>query len=416
MKTKEIKINELKFIENIDILFDNKIVLYGSGVLGIKAHEILKLLGIPVAYFCDSNVSRWDEHIDGTEILSLPKLKQLDASENIVIIITTELISFIDQILLTILDLNLKTNHVYSLLGLSLSLKQNINDNRINADSRASFIRAHQHSYELQRINSFRFIFDVHVVAIAQCIERCMEKKENILVYGMEKVGSITVSQSLTAIGVLNTHIHYLSPFKSHGGEIIIPEAKSLYRSLLKDQHKIKIITLVREPVSKNLSQFFFSHFRIFQGYHVLPLGDSFIGICQQYLMDSGNTRNPFSWFETELKPFFGIDVYAHPFDKEKGYTIIKQDNIELLLMKLEKLNDLESVISDFVEAPHFKLINSNEGDSMIYKYLYKNVKEALKLPCDYFSGYYKDNPYIDHFYSEDEKNEFRKKWKKNTV
>ena len=45
------------------------------------------------------------------------------------------------------------------------------------------------------------------------------------------------------------------------------------------------------------------------------------------------------------MKEVFGIDVFAYPFDAEKGYTLIKEGNIELLLMKMEKLSELENVI-----------------------------------------------------------------------
>jgi hypothetical protein len=122
-----------------------------------------------------------------------------------------------------------------------------------------------------------------------------------------------------------------------------------------------------------------------------------------------------FNWFDNELKAFFGIDVYAHPFDREKGYSIIKQGNIEVLVMKMEKLNSLESVIGEFIGAPQFKLVNDNVGSNKIYKYLYKNVKDAVKIPREIFSVCY-GNPRMSHFYTEEEKAAFLKKWEKNIV
>ena len=112
----------------------------------------------------------------------------------------------------------------------------------------------------------------------------------------------------------------------------------------------------------------------------------------------------------------FGIDVFEYPFDKEKGYSIIKKDNIEVLLMKLEKLNGLEQIIGRFAGAPHFKLINANIGEKKQYAYLYKDVKDTMKIPREVFDFYYKGNPRMDHFYSEEEKAAFLKKWEKNIV
>ena len=69
--------------------------------------------------------------------------------------------------------------------------------------------------------------------------------------------------------------------------------------------------------------------------------------------------------------------------------------------MKLEKLNSLESVIGEFVDAPNFRLLNANEGSSKIYKYLYKNVREVIKIPRKIADLYYKGNPRMGHFYTE---------------
>jgi hypothetical protein len=121
-----------------------------------------------------------------------------------------------------------------------------------------------------------------------------------------------------------------------------------------------------------------------------------------------------FNWFDNEIKAVLGIDVYKHPFNREKGYSIIKQDNIEVLVLKLEKLNTLESVIGEFVGVSDFKLVNINEANSKPVKYLYKNVRESIKLPRKIFDFYYKDNPRMNHFYTKEEQAEFLKKWENN--
>ena len=51
-----------------------------------------------------------------------------------------------------------------------------------------------------------------------------------------------------------------------------------------------------------------------------------------------------FGWFDTELKDHFGLDIFAEPFDREKGFGIYKKNNIEVFVYKLEKLNSLEVI------------------------------------------------------------------------
>jgi glutamate mutase epsilon subunit len=133
---------------------------------------------------------------------------------------------------------------------------------------------------------------------------------------------------------------------------------------------------------------------------------------------NTGNRHNKyldvFEWFDVELKAVFGIDVYDYPFDREKGYSIIEQDNVEVLVIKLEKINSLEQVIGDFVEVSDFKLINSNVSDKKPYKYLYKNMREEIRIPREVVDRYYKNSPRMKHFYTEEEINMFYKKWEKN--
>ena len=47
---------------------------------------------------------------------------------------------------------------------------------------------------------------------------------------------------------------------------------------------------------------------------------------------------------------------------------------------------------------------------------MYKNVRDVIKIPRDIVDFYYKDNPRMDHFYTEEEKTEFLKKWESNII
>jgi hypothetical protein len=121
-----------------------------------------------------------------------------------------------------------------------------------------------------------------------------------------------------------------------------------------------------------------------------------------------------FEWFNAELKEVFGIDVYSYPFDKDKGYSVIKWDDIEVLVVKLEKLNELERIVGEFAGAPQFKLLNANEASKKGYRDLYRSIRESVKIPREVVSLYYDGNRFMDHFYSEEEKRSFLKKWQNN--
>jgi len=401
---RKMQINDLELIENIDILFKNDIVLYGAKACGKETQYFLKNAGVTVAFFCDGDSSKWGGGIDSIKILSPDELKRLDSDKKIVIIIASLDSFIIDQIINSIANLNLNTNKVYTRLALNLSIIQNINDKRINEAYRNRMIFS-----DKLRKNMINDYFNIHQCYLV--IPRCIEQYNNILVYQPAKVGSTTIVESLNKLGINCAHLHFFNAWKN--------KASDYYQNLYKNMESVKIITLVREPISRLLSLIFYLIIYFDDYFKYLPSGTKLLDLCIKNLrwqnFEAELYRyNQFDWFDNELKAVFDIDIYSYPFDKEKGFSIFKKNNIELLAIKLEKLNTLESVIGNFINVPHFKLENSNEGENKIYKYLYKNVKDSIKIPKEIFSEYYENNQKMNHFYSEEEKVNFLKKWEKN--
>jgi hypothetical protein len=178
---------------------------------------------------------------------------------------------------------------------------------------------------------------------------------------------------------------------------------------------------MIREPIGRLVSEIFFWAVRrgapeVLANLRDRPFVDSISEIMWFREGPSSHKQsNPLVWLDRELRGVFGIDVYTHPFDKGKGYTIIKQGNIELLLMKLEKLNTLESVVAGFVGAPRFKLCNVNEAKNEPYKYIYEQVKRTIDIPHEHLEYYYED-PRLRHFYSDEEIDAFKRKWERNRI
>ena len=212
----------------------------------------------------------------------------------------------------------------------------------------------------------------------------CIENTADILVYAIPKVGTKTITASLSRIGILIAKEHSLSGRHPIDSQIEDNASINLRSEILKNHAPIKIITAAREPVSRKLSSFF-QDLGSYGISSVMQPSTMFLSQISEFVQQKENAANNitrkdlFDWFDQELKAVFGIDVYAHPFDKEKEYSIIRQNNIEVLVLKLEKLNDLEQVIGDFVGAPHVKLVNANEAIDKPYKYLYNNMR-AYKI------------------------------------
>ena len=119
-----------------------------------------------------------------------------------------------------------------------------------------------------------------------------------------------------------------------------------------------------------------------------------------------------FDWFNIELKKYFKIDIYNSDFDKESGYKIFKNDNIEVFVYKMEKLSQIEKELGIFIGDSKFCLKNANTSDKKPYWMLYRDIKNNITLPKKYVDFYYKDNICMDYFYTFEEKNRFLSEWK----
>jgi hypothetical protein len=224
-----------------------------------------------------------------------------------------------------------------------------------------------------------------------------------VFVYQMGKVASTSVHESIREQyqGVV-LHDHTFD----HNSRY--QPVRSLYRILQEEKVPLKVISLIREPIGRNISAFF-ENFERDSGVKYKNSKYTPVEVLNVFLTNFKH-REPLDWFDENIKVNFGIDVYEKPFPKE-GYTTYKNEEVELLLLRHDLNDNLkESLVKDFIDMKDFQLINRNIGSKKDYAEMYKKV---LKLP---FPKEYVDNmlnsKYTGHFYKEDEA-KVRKKWLK---
>lgn len=105
------------------------------------------------------------------------------------------------------------------------------------------------------------------------------------------------------------------------------------------------------------------------------------------------------------------VDILAYPFDKDKGYAIVKENNIEVFVYQLEKLNEVVPQLSKWLEVPFDHLVMSNVGESKWLGASYKQAQKELKITQEYFNQCF-EQPYVKHCYSENDIKKFKQKWK----
>lgn len=252
----------------------------------------------------------------------------------------------------------------------------------------------------------------------------------------MGKVGSATVRETLIKAKLPNPiyHIHFLS----HDG---IKNAENYFLSLktpLKSNHlkrskmlrKIieansniqwKIITLVREPIARDISDLFQTIDRYFPDLvenGKVKTNEAMDLLLKRFANYDQDINYTCTWFAEELNTVFNIDVFAYPFNKHKGYTILSEGgNCEILILRLEDLStNLEKALSEFLNLRHpLNMLKSNVGDEKQYADAYRNILENFRIPKAVCEKIY-STKYATHFYSDTMRCELTMKWSRENL
>ena len=248
-----------------------------------------------------------------------------------------------------------------------------------------------------------------------------------LVIFQMGKVGSTSIVRSLEKekLSMPVFQVHYLNPKvvekfikKPFEGTIALHTLTSRY--LLKLMEKgieggepWKIISPVREPVARNISAFFENIKGRVPGLDArIERGEVTDDELIKYFMDSPQ-HLPLSWFNIEMKPVFGIDVFSKDFDTKKGYQTYSGESAELLVIRLESFDDaISQAFAEFLGLKDFKLKRVNIAEDKKYNDVYRRIVDNIVLPEEYLDMMYNSN-YAKLFYSPQEIEGFRKRWGK---
>lgn len=236
----------------------------------------------------------------------------------------------------------------------------------------------------------------------------------------MGKVGSNTIVISLKKSGLHPAlNIHRINPNninqvkKEYLDKGQKPPDETLrawaYKNIYQKKVKSKIITVVREPISRNFSAFF-QNFKRFTGAEYE--GNAFQAAELIELFLSGYNHNvPLIWFDIEMKKVIGIDIYNYLFPKETGYLIIKKNDFDLLVLKLEVSDVIkQNALAEFLNITTFELKRANVGENKNYSQAYQNFKKYVQLPSSYLEKML-NSKYTKHFYTDTEIEAIWQRW-----
>jgi hypothetical protein len=258
-------------------------------------------------------------------------------------------------------------------------------------------------------------------------VRRCSHQPTPpVLVYTMSKVASTAVAEALRSIEGMNVfQIHLISAESMRhvregvrrrglnsvrqGVDNLEDFGHAVVEELIKPGRPAKIISLVREPIARNIS----FYFQALDGLWQTKNAHERVGL--ERLLAEYHDRFPheraLNWFDDEYKAVLGIDVYAHPFPREAGFLRIDSKPYEVLLMRHD-LDDRvkEKCLAELVGVPAVSLAPKNVGAQKRYSATYREFLRRVRLPEDYVDRML-DSKYARHFFNAEELARVRAKW-----
>lgn len=281
-----------------------------------------------------------------------------------------------------------------------------------------------------------------------------------VLVHQMAKVGSRSwveaARSSPLTVNVRPIHCHYvvranrdrLKDALAWSGDNqtisnrILPNrlgrsVTELVQAALDRQEKIRVVSGVRDPVSRSISLILF--FRDFYGHVSLPFGPH-ISVSPDYVMtalrenwrlvlERREPRQSFewllwymtnsfrSWFSEELGAAFAVDVLDRPFPLNVPTQRIATHQAEILIYRMEDMFPESSrqprLLEDaavFLETPITAFPHVNASANRRSRELAAEVRRRFRLPADMLDAIYGE-PVVRHFYSDPEIAAFKQRW-----
>lgn len=368
-----------------------------------KIYKLLKLFKIDIFAYCDNNENLWGNtlHNGSVPILSPVQLKELvDKGEYIMVQIAFEITkkdAIKNQIESLGITKYITLQETYSILKVLRRYKLLQNDFRIKKTTNPTNWAAGLENLHIDSLNNLNTTF----------LFKCTPPK----------TGTRTTTQLLQASGI---------QFSQSGVILLADEQLSTLREAY---DTVKIITGVRDPIGQNLSllyQFVTVLHNVYEDLF-LPLATPLLHQeTPQTLFDTlmdflgyTNEENKNEMVHPHVQGFVSefqkniLDIMKEPFDKEKGYSIIKEGNLEVFVYQLEKLNLAGPALAEFVGGNVSEIKKENAAANKWIAESYEEAKKELRFSKEYFDKCY-DEPYIKHFYSDEDIEKMKNKWRKN--
>lgn len=334
-----------KIDKDFTIYKKNKVILFGASSAGVEVKQILESNGIEIYAFVDNDSNKEGKKIKGIEIVSFKTLCMMLKRDTSYIIQISSM--YENEIAEQLKEVG--ANYIwYSEFCLRMT---QLAKYRLTQKG----LRTYFYNSFWKRLNQRAVNVEGHLIS-----HEYKKQKLNFMI-SAPKVGNTTMAASCgNNIGII-----------CHTYSFMDEELANIIKN-----REVNLVVGVRDVISQNLSTLF----------QLCDVNENYYDI-EEFWQGGGDVQEIFDkhvihnrpevqcwyefakkrigynylvqdFFDQEFKKFWGIDIYQYPFDKEKGYSIYKINNVNILIYQLEKMNALEKEIGEFLDIEDFKLIH----------------------------------------------------------
>jgi hypothetical protein len=183
------------------------------------------------------------------------------------------------------------------------------------------------------------------------------------------------------------------------------------YRLMQRCPENIFLISLVRDPFSRNISGYFQNLLQNQTYKKAISWEDQVNAIIQSMTTDY-DYNIPLKWFDDEFRASTGVDVYGVPFDAHAKAGLLLETKYPVLILRTDLADAAKlTILSEFLGRPHLTLQQSNIGETKFYADLYRAVKSEFVYPTAYVDQAL-SSKLMQHFFTPEERNELGLKYR----
>ncbi len=224
--------------------------------------------------------------------------------------------------------------------------------------------------------------------------------RELVLIYQMGKVASSTVKATLQQLPRYEVHqVHRLvmsniarvhHEHRIRGWEMPTGDPGGIYlQDALRSGRPAKVVTLVREPVGRNISYYFQNLDKILDRVraHELPIQTIIDGFTEAFPYSD----DPLTWFDYEFAQALGVDIYESGFQAGMNAHRAQAGPYDILVLRADAPDDVKrDALRAFLNEPDLEMRQANVTADKPSASAYRDFRALVKFP----------EPYLDRMFT----------------